>query len=183
MRPLNRSGVATRSRRARAPRPPGEVGDGKGRVPSAMRPAMPAGIEDRDADVGEPYSRLPTRLAELAEHGAGGRRRHCGRGQGAGTESLEFSSWGLTCGQYLTEAKTEALFTRQALDALYVMEEAPWQDIEGKPLNDRSLAFHLRQYGISRRRLGARMAARRRGTCARTLRTPRAAIFRRCLHP
>ena len=32
-----------------------------------------------------------------------------------------------------------------------MIEEAPWQDIRGRPLNDRGLAFRLHEYGIRSR--------------------------------
>jgi hypothetical protein len=33
-------------------------------------------------------------------------------------------------------------------DALHSLDESPWGDIEGKPLNDRGLAVRLRPYGV-----------------------------------
>ena len=37
------------------------------------------------------------------------------------------------------------------LEKLRGLDEAPWSDIRGKPLNDRGLAARLRSYGIQRR--------------------------------
>lgn len=37
------------------------------------------------------------------------------------------------------------------LDKLHKLDEAPWADIRGKPLNDRGLAVRLRPYGIKPR--------------------------------
>jgi hypothetical protein len=43
--------------------------------------------------------------------------------------------------------------TNDILIALHALEEAPWADLKGKPLNPRGLATRLRQYGISRRKV------------------------------
>jgi len=45
----------------------------------------------------------------------------------------------------------EQLPTRVILEKLRGLDEAPWVDIRGKPLNDRGLAVRLRSYGIQRR--------------------------------
>ena len=38
--------------------------------------------------------------------------------------------------------------SKAILAALHAMEEAPWKDIRGKPLDERGLANRLRQYGV-----------------------------------
>jgi Protein of unknown function (DUF3631) len=38
--------------------------------------------------------------------------------------------------------------TEAILANLHAIEESPWSDIHGKPLNSRGLANRLRQYGI-----------------------------------
>src|SRR5262249_12718585 len=43
----------------------------------------------------------------------------------------------------------DAMSTASILKALQELEESPWADLKGKPLNDRGLAHRLRQYGIS----------------------------------
>src|SRR5262249_35840635 len=42
----------------------------------------------------------------------------------------------------------EAMSSKFILDALHKLEEAPWGDLKGKPLNERGLANRLRQYGV-----------------------------------
>lgn len=42
----------------------------------------------------------------------------------------------------------EAMSSKFILDALHNLEEAPWGDLKGKPLNERGLANRLRQYGV-----------------------------------
>jgi hypothetical protein len=41
--------------------------------------------------------------------------------------------------------------TTAILDKLRALDESPWNDIRGKPLNDRGLAARLRPYGIKSR--------------------------------
>jgi hypothetical protein len=41
--------------------------------------------------------------------------------------------------------------TSAILEKLHKLDEAPWGDIRGKPLNDRGLAVRLRPYGIKSR--------------------------------
>jgi hypothetical protein len=50
----------------------------------------------------------------------------------------------------LRAAFADAAFmsTGQILAALHAMEEAPWGDLNGKPLDARGLSRRLRQYGI-----------------------------------
>src|SRR5262249_53204785 len=42
----------------------------------------------------------------------------------------------------------EQMPTAAVLDQLHKLDESPWADIKGKPLNDRQLALRLRPYGI-----------------------------------
>jgi hypothetical protein len=45
----------------------------------------------------------------------------------------------------------DQLATTTILDALRALDESPWADIRGKPLNDRGLASRLRPYRIKSR--------------------------------
>jgi hypothetical protein len=47
--------------------------------------------------------------------------------------------------------EAEKLSTEIILRGLHGIEEAPWRDMKGKPLDDRGLARRLRQYGIKSR--------------------------------
>ena len=40
------------------------------------------------------------------------------------------------------------LSSKAILQALMAMEEAPWADLRGKPLDERGLAYRLKQYGV-----------------------------------
>ena len=109
-------------------------------------PDMPAGVQDRDADVWEALLAVadaaggdwPTRarvsavsLVSLAK---------------AGTPSLGIR---LLADLRQVFADHEALSTDSIITLLLKLDEAPWSDLRGKPLDARRLAHYLRPYGIS----------------------------------
>jgi Protein of unknown function (DUF3631) len=114
---------------------------------TGVYPEMPPGIEDRDADVWEA-------LLSVAD-AAGGkwpvRAREAAKvlvGQAADVEP----SLGI---RLLADLK--AIFDTSTLDAISTevliqrltqIPEAPWGDLHGKPITDRTLAFRLRQYSV-----------------------------------
>jgi hypothetical protein len=108
-------------------------------------PAMPAGIADRDADVWEP-------LLAVADLAGGDWPRHARvTAVTLVTASREAEpSLGVRLLADLRVAFADAAFmtTVQILAALHGMEEAPWGDLYGKPLDSRGLARRLGQYGI-----------------------------------
>jgi Protein of unknown function (DUF3631) len=53
--------------------------------------------------------------------------------------------------------------TVEILQKLHGMAEAPWNDLRGKPLNDRGLATRLRQYSVKSRTLNLGGEARAKG--------------------
>jgi len=108
-------------------------------------PEMPAGVEDRDADVWEA-------LIAVA-NAAGGdwpkRAREAAKALIKEARDVE-PSLGI---RLLADLKTvfgdaDNMTTEAILHALHTMPESPWNDLPGKPLNDRGLAQRLRQYGI-----------------------------------
>jgi Protein of unknown function (DUF3631) len=108
-------------------------------------PKMPAGVEDRDADVWEA-------LIAVANAAGGDWPK---RAREAATALIKEArdvepSLGI---RLLADLKTvfgdaEQMTTDAILRALHGMAEAPWNDLRGKPLNDRGLATRLRQYSI-----------------------------------
>ena len=117
----------------------------KGKILYAARPAMPAGIEDRNADVWEA-------LFAIAD-AAGGDWPKLAREAAvaliaAGREEEPSLGIRLLADLRTVFGKTEALFTEAILSALHALEEAPWKDLNGKGLDSRGLALRLRQYGI-----------------------------------
>jgi hypothetical protein len=109
-------------------------------------PTMPAGIEDRPADVWEP-------LLAVAD-AAGGTwpdkaRAACAAMCAEATTNP--ASLGI---KLLDDLRTVfgdsiALPTATILDKLVKLDESPWDDLRGKPLDARGLANRLRNYGIT----------------------------------
>ena len=120
-------------------------------------PALPDGITDRDADVWEPI----IALADLA----GGAWPELAREAAvemvkAGKEREPSLGIRLLADLRTVFGDREAMTTTQILVDLIAMEEAPWGDLKGKPLNDRGLARRLRYYEIKPKqfRLGTEKA-------------------------
>jgi Protein of unknown function (DUF3631) len=128
----------------------------KGKILYVARPAMPAGIEDRNADVWEA-------LFAVAD-AAGGHWPKSAREAAlvliaAGREeepSLGIRLLGDLRAVFAAHPDKEALATTVILAELVAMEEAPWSNLrQGKgererPLDARGLALRVRQYGIKR---------------------------------
>ena len=114
------------------------------------RPTFPDGVADRDADVWE---------ALLAVADAGGsdwpvRARSAAvamvRQSKQSTPSLGVRLLGDVKAAF---GDAEKLPTENILKALTILEEAPWADLRGKPLDARGLATRLRPYGIQSKKL------------------------------
>jgi len=108
-------------------------------------PDLPAGIEDRDADVWEPL----IAVADIVGGEWPKRARKAAVELVTAAKDAE-PSLGI---QLLTDLVTvfgqaDAMATKAILRALIEMEESPWGDIRGKPLDERRLAKLLRQYSI-----------------------------------
>lgn len=110
-------------------------------------PAMPDGVTDRPADVWEP-------LLAIAD-AAGGHwpctaRTAC-TALVAVAESRE-ASLGVRLLSDLravfSDAGTDRLATDEVLRRLHALDEAPWQDLRGRPLDARGLAWRLRGYDV-----------------------------------
>lgn len=112
---------------------------------SMARPEMPEGIVDRDADVWEP-------LLAIADM-AGGEWPRLARVSAvtlvtlakAGTPSLGI--------RLLMDLRTvftgsENMTTAAIIEALVAMDESPWGELNGKPLDARGLARRLKKYDI-----------------------------------
>ena len=109
------------------------------------RPKMPAGVEDRNADVWEPL----LTLADIAGDGWPKRAREAAVALIKVVRDEE-PSLGI---RLLADLRTvfgnaEEMSSKDILQALAALDEAPWGDINGKPLDARGLANHLRPYGV-----------------------------------
>ena len=108
-------------------------------------PEMPAGIEDRDADLWEPL----LTVADLA----GGDWPQRARVAAVALVALSKESTPSLGVRLLADLRAifgdaDALATETILDRLVKLDEAPWGElVGGKPINARGLASKLRPYG------------------------------------
>jgi hypothetical protein len=120
-------------------------------------PEMPAGIEDRDADVWEA-------LLTVADAAGGDwpQRARCAAVTLVTDAKAAPPSLGV---RLLADVQSvfdsdggEHLFTEDLVGALVAMDEAPWADIRGKALDARGLARRLSRYEVKPRtvRIGER---------------------------
>ena len=109
------------------------------------RPKMPAGVEDRDADVWEPL----LALADIAGDGWPQRAREAAVALIEVVREEEPSlDIRLLADLRAVFGNAEEMSSKDILQALAALDEAPWGDINGKPLDARGLANHLRPYGV-----------------------------------
>lgn len=114
------------------------------RVPN--RPDIPAGVEDRSADVWEP-------LLAVAD-AAGGRWPERARKSAVSLVSLakaDTPSLGVRLLADLRQifGERDVMSTASIIEALNNLDEAPWADLRGAPLDAKHLANLLRAYGIT----------------------------------
>jgi hypothetical protein len=115
------------------------------------RPAMPDGIEDRNADVWEAL----LAIADAAGEDWPDRAHRAAVALVAAAAERE-PSLNIRLLSDLREifGKTvEQMSTVAILERLHRLSEAPWADLKGKPLTDRGLAFRLREYGVKSKNL------------------------------
>lgn len=108
-------------------------------------PTMPAGVKDRDADVWEA-------LLAVAD-AAGGEWPQRARVSAVTLVTLARAGTPSLGVQLLADLRTvfgeaESLPTETILKALHSLEESPWGDLRGKPLDARGLAARLRRYEV-----------------------------------
>jgi len=110
-------------------------------------PTLPDALDDRACDVWEPL----LAIADLAGGDWPERARSAALALSAGVER-EDDSLGVRlladvrC--VFEERGTERLSSAELVAALVAVEEAPWGDLNGKPLDERKLARLLKPYGI-----------------------------------
>jgi hypothetical protein len=114
---------------------------------AAARPEMPPGIEDRDADVWEP-------LLAIADAAGGHWPKRAREAATVLVEAAKEAEPSLGV-RLLADLKTvfdnrgeDKLATSVLITDLIALPEAPWGDLKGKPVTDRTLASKLRQYGV-----------------------------------
>lgn len=109
-------------------------------------PDMPDGIKDRDADVWEPLLAIADSIGgDWPEFARDAATALVAESKDS-TPSLGIR---LLADIYSIFNGHDQMSTEDLLAALTGMDEAPWDDLYGKPLNPRSLAQRLRKYEIS----------------------------------
>lgn len=108
-------------------------------------PEMPEGIEDRNADVWEAL----LAVAELAGGRWPERAREAARALVAASADRG-GSLGVILLRDLQAVfgDAERLPTEAVIDRLLDLDESPWADLRGKPLDSRSLSRRLAKYGV-----------------------------------
>jgi hypothetical protein len=108
-------------------------------------PELPSQIVDRDADVWEP----PLAVADMAGGAWPEKARAAAVALVADAKEVEPSlGIRLLNDLRIVFGSAKEMSSKAILDALHSLEEAPWSDIRGKPLDVRSLGHRLRQYGV-----------------------------------
>ena len=111
----------------------------------ASWPAMPEGIHDRDADVWEPL----IAIADIVGSDWPARARVAAVALVAlAKESTPSLGVKLLADVRSVIGDADQMPTRQLLEDLHALDESPWGDLRGKPLDDRGLARRLSAYGI-----------------------------------
>jgi hypothetical protein len=115
-------------------------------------PEMPEGVTDRPADVWEPLLAIAD---EAGGHWPATARAACVEllhsAQTVDSGSLGVRLLADLRAVWKAAGEPDGMHTDTILEALLALEEAPWSDLRGKPLDARSLGRRLRQYGIASR--------------------------------
>jgi Protein of unknown function (DUF3631) len=108
-------------------------------------PEMPPEVRDRDADVWEPL----LAVADLVGGDWPSRAREAAIGLVQVAKDAEASLGVILLHDLRTVfGDADKLATEPLLKKLYDLDESPWGDMKGKPLDSRTLARRLREYGI-----------------------------------
>jgi hypothetical protein len=125
-------------------------------LPEAIdaRPEMPAGVEDRNADVWEA-------LLAVADLAGGDWPKLARRAATELVKAAREIEPSLNI-RLLADLRTifeseDSLSTKDVLARLCSLEDAPWNDLKGKPITDRQLSQRLGAYGVKSKtvRIGA----------------------------
>jgi hypothetical protein len=117
---------------------------------STARPVFPDGVEDRDADVWEA-------LLAVAD-AAGGEWPARARAASialvsASKQSTPSLGVRLLGDLFQVFGTHDRMATDAILKSLHAMDEAPWADLRGKPMDARGLAMRLKPYGVQSKKL------------------------------
>jgi hypothetical protein len=111
------------------------------------QPDMPDGVTDRPAEIWEPLLAIADTAGGHWPDTARGACRHFVLDTGPSITSLGVRLLA-DLRDLFTRAGTGRLRTTDILTALYELDEAPWGDLDGKPLDARRVAKELDRYGV-----------------------------------
>lgn len=113
---------------------------------AGARPAMPAEITDRDADVWEAL----LACADAADGAWPARGREAAVALVAESKrSTPSLGVRLLSDLRVVFGDAEAMKTTEIIQKLCALDESPWGDLKGKPIDARGLAHRLKPYGVS----------------------------------
>ncbi len=112
-----------------------------------FRPTMPDGVRDRSAEIWRPLVAIAD---QAGDHWPDLARAACAHFVNAtGNQALSLGTRLLADLRDLYTARgTDRLRTAEILPALHTLEEAPWGDLKGKPLDERRMASILVRYHV-----------------------------------
>ncbi len=121
-------------------------------------PEMPEGITDRNADVWES-------LLAIAD-AAGGDWPQRARVAAVAHVALAMAGTPSLGVRLLADLRqifgdNDAMATEDILEALRQLDEAPWADLRGKPIDSRHLANYLRPYGVASKNVRVGLSVKR----------------------
>lgn len=117
---------------------------------AGARPVFPDGVADRDADVWEAL----LAIADAAGGDWPNRARDAAAAMVAASKNTTPSLGVRLLGDVRAVfGDAERMATDAILKALHAMDEAPWADLRGKPLDARGLALRLKPYGVQSKKL------------------------------
>jgi hypothetical protein len=111
------------------------------------QPDMPDGVTDRPAEIWEPLLAIADTAGGHWPDTARGACRHFVLDTGASITSLGVRLLA-DLRELFTRAGTGKMRTTDILPALCELDEAPWGDLDGKPLDARRVAKELDRYGV-----------------------------------
>ena len=139
------------------------------------RPNIPAGVEDRAADMWEPL----LSVADIAGGDWPKLARDAALALVAVAHDVEPSlNLRLLADLRTVFADAEAMATKKILTELCLLADVPWNDIKGKPITDNQLARRLRQYEVKSKTIRIDTVA-----CKGYLRADLVDVWRRYLPP
>lgn len=112
--------------------------------PETIWPEMPPEVQDRDADVWEALLAVADAVGGVWPEQA----RRAAVALVAASKEVEPSLGVRLLSDIRLIFEGDAMASKAILHRLRELEEAPWKDLKGKPLDERGLAYRLRQYLI-----------------------------------